>query len=96
MQTIKRILGLGQREKQEETRPPGVLKKFVRFIPGFRTRGGPNMPKKQSCPECGSWRKRDRKTVAGAFYNCSRDGEFFVVHRAAARANPGKVAVRAI
>lgn len=42
------------------------------------SRGGPNMPKRQPCPVCGSWVKRDRKTVGGAYYVCPNDGEFFV------------------
>ncbi|KKM97013.1 hypothetical protein LCGC14_1172470, partial [marine sediment metagenome] len=70
---------------------------FARAIAGQMGRGEPNMPKRQPCPECGGWKKRDRKTKAGAFYNCRPcDVEFFVVHPAAAVANIGQIAAGAI
>jgi len=74
-----------------------MFRKFARLFIGQRGMGGPNMPKRQPCPECAGWRKRARKTVAGAFYKCTRcPEEFFVVHRAAAQANHGRMATRAL
>ena len=41
----------------------------------------PDMPRRQPCPKCGGWRRRARKTLAGAWYLCSRcDRGFFVAH----------------
>ena len=40
--------------------------------------GGPNMPKRQPCPDCRRWVKRDSKTAEGAYYLCPVDGLFFV------------------
>jgi len=32
------------------------------------SQGGPNMPKRQPCPQCGKWVKRGKKTESGAYY----------------------------
>lgn len=46
------------------------------------SRGGPNMPKSQPCPQCGKWGQRDRKTMGGAYYRCSRCKSTFFVRAA--------------
>lgn len=38
----------------------------------------PNMPKYQPCPTCNANSKRDKKTLGGAHYNCTKHGKFFV------------------
>lgn len=42
------------------------------------SRGGPDMPKYQSCPQCHSGSKRRDKTITGAFYGCRNHGRFLV------------------
>jgi predicted RNA-binding Zn-ribbon protein involved in translation (DUF1610 family) len=60
---------LSKREQKEE--------RVERMV--ITSRGGPNMPKHQPCPACGSWAaKRDSKTVGGANYICPNHGSFFV------------------
>ena len=49
-------------------------------LPG-RLGTGENMPKRQSCPMCGSKMKRGRKSSTGAFYICCTHGEFSVIRR---------------
>jgi len=103
METIKKILGIGRSEKQEEAninelrwQSSSMFKKFARVFTGqWRTTEGPNMPKYQPCPECHHGSKRDRKTVAGAFYKCQCGFEFLVLNRAAAAAFPEKIAAGA-
>ena len=46
-----------------------------------RQRDTPNMPKRQPCPSCGSWRKRQRVDAAGAFYRCRTHGVFYLASR---------------
>lgn len=63
-----------------------AFKSIARYFRGqHRLEGGyPNMPRRQPCPQCGSWAKRERKTMAGAYYNCTRDKLIFLaVNRAA-------------
>ena len=72
---------------------PSMFKKFARLFTGqWRPIPGPNMPGYQPCPECRAGSKRDRKTVAGAFYSCRCGMAFLVVNKAAASANAGKIA----
>ena len=102
METIKRILGIGREKIPKETgvdinelrfQSPSMFKKFGRLFTGqWRTSDGPNMPGYQPCPECRAGSKRDRKTMAGAFYSCKCGMNFLVVNKAAALANPGKIA----
>ncbi|MBA7642564.1 hypothetical protein ES703_50259 [subsurface metagenome] len=42
------------------------------------SRGGPNMPKYQPCPQCRARSKRQSKTLGGANYRCVKHGVFFV------------------
>ena len=71
---------------------PSMFKRFARLFTGQRrTTTGPNMPGHQPCPECLAGAKRDRKTVAGAFYSCRCGMTFLVINKAAALANPGKI-----
>ena len=42
------------------------------------SRGGPNMPKYQPCPECGKGAKRVSKTMGGANYQHGNHMSFFV------------------
>ncbi len=66
---------------------PRMPNGFVRFLFGQRRFSTLCMPKRQPCPECHGWRKRERKTVAGAFYNCTHcKNIFFVVNQSAATA----------
>ena len=41
-------------------------------------RFGPNMPRRQHCSSCHKGAKRIAKTTHGAYYHCSKCGEFFV------------------
>jgi len=34
-------------------------------------------PKRQPCPECGSWAKRIRKGIGGSKYYCKKDNLFY-------------------
>jgi len=47
-------------------------------IPVATSRGGPNMPRFQSCPQCHTNSQRVAKTEGGAYYKCRSHGEFFV------------------
>ena len=106
LETIKRILGIGRNKIREETEADLNEERFkskrnhnriVRLFTGQWGHGGPNMPKKQPCPQCSRRGKRDRKTVSGAIYNCTRcDMEFLVVNRRVAAANLGKIAAGAV
>jgi len=107
METIKKILGIGREKIAEETEADinekrfsstSMFKKFARLFTGqWRPVEGPNMPKYQPCPECHHGCKRDRKTMAGAFYKCNRcDSEFLVVNKSAAAAFPERVMAGAI
>jgi hypothetical protein len=103
METIKRLFGIRKKEpggidlNEERFRSPKLFKSIVKIFRGQWGRGGPNMPRKQRCPECRRLSKRERKTVAGAFYSCNRcKMTFLVVNRAAARDNPGKAAAGAL
>ena len=44
-----------------------------------RTRGGPNMPKKQPCPKCRRQCRRGVKTKDGANYYCKKCNYHFSV-----------------
>ena len=55
-------------EKQEQE---------LRYI--STSRGGPNIPKRQPCPMEHGWKKRDSKTVGGAYYWCNRCQHHFFV-----------------
>lgn len=60
-----------------EKKPPRKWWEFpVRLV--RTSRGGPNMPKYQPCPECRQGSKRHYKTHGGAYYLCGKHGEFFV------------------
>jgi len=48
---------------------PKLFKRIVRLV--NTSRGGLNMPKRQSCPDCGRQVKRSHKTTEGAVYICS-------------------------
>jgi hypothetical protein len=39
---------------------------------------GPNMPKRQPCPNGHGWKRRIYKTLSGAYYHCGLCGDFFV------------------
>lgn len=65
--------------------PEGEGRVAKRGLPKWRkyrvvrtSRGGINMPKRQSCPVCQSSSKRQEKTLNGASYRCSTHGRFFV------------------
>ncbi|MDO9579947.1 MAG: hypothetical protein Q7J06_05195 [Bacteroidales bacterium] len=60
-----------EEKKPEEKK--GLLHRTVNT-----SRGGPNMPKRQRCPDCGKWSKRESKTMGGANYRCVNHGQFFV------------------
>ncbi len=76
---------------------PSMFKRFARLFTGqWRPVEGPNMPKYQPCPECHHGSKRDRKTMAGAFYKCLCGFEFLVLNKAAAAAFPEKIKVGAV
>ena len=47
-------------------------------LPIATSRGGPNMPVFQPCPECHASSQRLMKTEGGAYYRCRTHGEFFV------------------
>ncbi len=69
-----------------------MFKRFARLFTGqWRPIPGPNMPRYQPCPECRAGSKRDRKTLAGAFYSCKCGETFLVISKSAALANPGKI-----
>ena len=76
---------------------PSMFKRFARLFTGqWRPVEGPNMPKYQPCPECHHGSKRGRKTMAGAFYSCTRCPlEFLVLNKAAAAAFPERIKVGA-
>jgi len=50
----------------------------AKFIPGFRIKDRPNMPKLYPCPECGATSKRARKLPVGAMYKYKTHGEFLI------------------
>ena len=61
-------------EDREEAKIPRWWQKILRRSPNARiintSRGGPNMPKYQRCPDCGANVKRHHKTHEGAVYIC--------------------------
>jgi len=60
-----------------EKQKPKNKKEQGRII--LTSRGGPNMPKFQHCPQCGASAKRKNKTVGGAYYFHKKcDCGFFV------------------
>lgn len=63
-------------EPLEEQRPRKWWEFPVRLI--RTSRGGPNMPKYQLCPQCRAGSKRQSKTLGGAYYFCVNHGKFFV------------------
>lgn len=76
-----------EREQQKKEVPleemrwwsPKHFKRIVRLK--NTSRGGPNMPKYQRCPECSGLAKRTVKVEVGAYYHCRKNpehGESFV------------------
>ncbi|MHB8084314.1 MAG: hypothetical protein ACYDHZ_00610 [Dehalococcoidia bacterium] len=74
----------------EQKDSPAPLKKmktwWERFLvdhPGSRiiltSRGGPNMPRFQPCPDHGTWGKRSQKFMGGAEYYCRQCKSTFFV-----------------
>jgi len=81
IQTMKRLWGRLFSKKAAPLAPPAAgrrpeaVEQKRRLITSL---GGPNMPKRQPCPDCRRWVKRDSKTAEGAYYLCPVDGLFFV------------------
>ena len=53
------------------------------------SRGGPNMPKSQSCPRCHAATRRTSKAVQGAHYSCRCHEVFFIQTELTNRAPSG-------
>ena len=82
---------------EERWKSPRAFRNIVKFFRGQWGKGGPNMPKRQTCPQCTAWTPRGKKTVAGAYYDCRPCGfSFFVVNSAVARVFPDKIAAGAL
>jgi len=81
---LKKLRGLflPQKSVEQPRRPRNSnLRTWLRerlFSTGNTSRGGPDMPKYQPCPQCHSGSKRQDKTITGAFYNCRTHGRFLV------------------
>jgi len=70
---LKRLLGKNSEVPQSIPAPIVEEKrKEAKYRVIKTSRGGPNMPKRQPCPECRGWRRRQEKTTGGAWYRCSR------------------------
>jgi len=56
------------------------LKEIVKLVARESRPEFPFMPGRQPCPylNCGKGSKRDRKTLAGAYYQCPNHGMFLV------------------
>ena len=63
--------------KEEKRTEEGFPKYRFRF-PERPFWGLLNRPKRQRCPVCGKWSKREEKTMGGANYRCPKHGLFFV------------------
>ena len=80
---VKRMFP-GQKVEEPAPAPPAAEEKKPGKKKGLlhrtvnTSRGGPNMPKYQPCPDCGKWSKRESKTMGGAYYRCVNHGQFFV------------------
>ena len=80
IQRVSRRVPKEQRVSEEvETREKEPRKWWQRPVRFIRTwRGGPNMPKRQPCPNCHARAKRKFKTELGANYACRCGKAFFV------------------
>ncbi len=66
-------------EVPEKKRPPRKWWEFpFRIID--TSKGGPDMPKRQRCPQCRAFAKRHHKTLTGAEYHCRCGESFLVLH----------------
>ena len=73
----KQVLVIGT----ESYKPPVVRTPIIKPIEVFRH----SMPKRQPCAICGFNSKRQKKTRAGANYDCRTHGIFLVLHPLARR-----------
>jgi predicted RNA-binding Zn-ribbon protein involved in translation (DUF1610 family) len=84
LKVIKKLLRSlpGAKHKPMPAKAPPARERPVKEPKHYRIvatgRGGPNMPVRQPCPDCGSWVKRESKTPTGAHYRCPKHGIFFV------------------
>jgi len=62
--TIEKLEAAPAKPEKKKQKPTG------RTI--YTSYGGPNAPKHQPCPECGSWVKRRSKSETTASYYCTK------------------------